>query len=452
MYLTVCSAEDNSLSVIRVLINYLPRAYPNILISIKSLAMQNATLHNFDVNRKNLLQLIVLRLIAIMGQVLTILFVQHWLHISLPASEMFLVVAALIAVNFISFYRYKFQKNISDKSLFLELLFDVAALAAQIYFSGGVSNPFISLFLLQVIIAAILLRAFYAWMLAAATTSCYIFLSFYYRELHAFHHHGEGDFLNMHLHGMLISYVIAAILLLVFVTKIRRNLKEGDEKINVLQRQALEKERIVRMGLLATGAAHELGTPLSTILVVLNDWQKMKLEKSMAEDVTLIESQIIRCQKIISEILTSSGKERLENAKLVKVKKAFDDLLNEWKNSRKPQNLIYNFAGESESLIMFDSSLSQAFFNIFDNALEASENFVLVNISSLKKNLIIEIEDRGSGFDSEILKELGSPNLSKKNSSGLGLFLAINVLNRLNGRLEIKNLELGSRVIITIPN
>jgi two-component system, sensor histidine kinase RegB len=76
----------------------------------------------------------------------------------------------------------------------------------------------------------------------------------------------------------------------------------------------------------------------------------------------------------------------------------------------------------------------------------------LVNISSLKKNLIIEIEDRGSGFDSEILKELGSPNLSKKNSSGLGLFLAINVLNRLNGRLEIKNLELGSRVIITIPN
>ena len=114
--------------------------------------MKDTILQN--TNRKNLLQLLGLRAIAIFGQVATILLVRYFLHIELPLTTMFLILILLVIVNCISFYRYKFQKNISDKSLFIELLFDVAALTAQLYFSGGISNPFISLFLLQVIIAA----------------------------------------------------------------------------------------------------------------------------------------------------------------------------------------------------------------------------------------------------------------------------------------------------------
>ena len=118
-----------------------------------------------NTNRKNLLQLLRLRLIAIFGQVVTILFVYYFLHIALPLTAMFVVLLLLVTVNCVSFYRYKFQKNISDKSLFIELLFDVLALTSQLYFSGGISNPFISLFLLQVIIGAILLRRIYAWLI-----------------------------------------------------------------------------------------------------------------------------------------------------------------------------------------------------------------------------------------------------------------------------------------------
>jgi len=210
---------------------------------------------------------------------------------------MFSVLILLVIVNCVSFYRYKFQKNISDKSLFIELLFDVAALTAQLYFSGGISNPFISLFLLQVIIGAILLRRIYAWLIAVITIFCYIWPSFNYQELHAFHHHEDGDLFNLHLHGMLISYVFAAILLLIFVTKIIKNLREGDEKINLLKRQSLEREQVIRMGLLATGAAHELGTPLSTISVILDDWKEMNLKKDLIEDVEVIEAQLSRCKK-----------------------------------------------------------------------------------------------------------------------------------------------------------
>lgn len=404
-----------------------------------------------NANRKNLLQLFWLRLIAIFGQVITILAAHYFLHIELSLTMMFLVVMFLAIVNCASFYRYKSQKNISDKSLFIELLFDVASLTAQLYFSGGISNPFISLFLLQVIIGAILLQAIYAWLIAVLTIICYIGLSFNYQELHAFHHHESGEFFNLHLHGMLISYVFAAILLLIFVTKIIKNLKEGDHKINLLKQQSLEKEQVIRMGLLATGAAHELSTPLSTISVILGDWKKMNLKKDLFEDVEVIEAQLTRCKKILSEILSSSGKKRLEQATIAPVKEVFDVLIKEWSDSRKTENLIYNFEGKSDKKILLDDILTQAFFNIFDNALEESPAFVSVSVLVLEDNVVVSVEDQGKGFDKEIIKQIGKPNLTTKNSSGLGLFLALNTLHRIGGDLKIENLSMGgAKVVITI--
>ncbi|MFT5703779.1 MAG: two-component system sensor histidine kinase RegB [Rickettsiales bacterium] len=405
-----------------------------------------------NTNKKNLLQLIYLRLIAILGQVATILFAHYVLNISLPLTSMFLVLTILVIVNFLAFYRYKSHKNISDKSLFIELLFDVFALTAQIYFSGGISNPFISLFLLQVIIGAILLRTFYAWLIAFVTIICYVWLSFNYEELHAFHNHESGDLFNLHLHGMLVSYVFAAILLLIFITKIIKNLKEGDKQINLLKEQSLQKEQLVRMGLLATGAAHELGTPLSTILVLVGDWKEMNLNKDLLEDVNIVESQIKHCKNILSKILSSSGNIRYEEAKMIPIKDAFNGLVEEWKNSRKPQNLIYNFHGKSVKKIILGDMMSQALFNIFDNALEESPNFVLIDIEIDKYDLEIFVEDQGKGFSEHIIEEIGKPNLSTKNSSGLGLFLALNILSRIDGSLKIANLpNKGAKVVIKIP-
>ena len=271
-------------------------------------------------------------------------------------------------------------------------------------------------------------------------------------QFHAFHHHEEGDLFNLHLHGMLISYVFAAILLLIFVTKIIKNLREGDEKINLLKRQSLEKEQVIRMGLLATGAAHELGTPLSTISVILGDWKEMNLKKDLLEDVEVIESQLARCKKILSEILSSSGKERFEQATIAPVKEVFDELIKEWTESRKPENLIYNFEGKSDKKILLDDILTQAFFNIFDNALEESPAFISVNVLVTEDNVVVSVEDQGKGFDPEIIKQIGKPNLTTKNSSGLGLFLALNTLHRIGGDLKIENISAGgAKVLITLP-
>jgi len=405
-----------------------------------------------NTNRNNLLQIIWLRLIAIFGQVVTILFVCYFLHITLPLKAMFFILSLLIIVNFASFYRYKFQKNISNKSLFIELLFDVATLTAQLYFSGGISNPFISLFLLQVIIGAILLQKTYAWIIVVITIFCYVWLSFNYQELHSFQHHQQGDFFDLHLHGMLVSYVVASILLLIFISKIIKNLKERDEKINLMKQQFLEKEQVINMGLLATGTAHELGTPLSIISVIIGDWKKINLTKDLLKDINLIEEQVMNCKKILSKILSSSGKERLEQATMKNIREFFDEMIKNWAKLRKIKNLNYHFEGKSDKKILLNDVLIQAFFNIFDNALAASPNFIAIDILLTENNLVASIKDKGKGFDNKIIKQIGKPNITTKNSSGLGLFLTINTLSRFGGDLKINNLSIGgAEVLITIP-
>ena len=254
----------------------------------------------FEANRKNLLQLVLLRVFAIFGQIVTIFVAQNFLALQLPKAEMYNVISLLAVITLMSFYRYQYQKNITNRSLFFELIFDVLILTAQLYFSGGIFNPFISLFLLQVIIAAILLRAVFAWMIAAITIGCYVWLSFNFIELNF----AEENFFDIHLHGMLISYVIAAVLLLIFITRMAKNLREQQE--------------FMRSAMLATAAAHDLGTPLNTISVVLEDWQKFEAPKfspAMQKDVSLIESQVKRCKEAVSKILYASKSERLEQAK-----------------------------------------------------------------------------------------------------------------------------------------
>lgn len=207
------------------------------------------------------------------------------------------------------------------------------------------------------------------------------------------------------------------------------------------------------MGLFATSAAHELSTPLSTISVILSDFKKMKFEKDVIEDVELAELQLERCKKILSGILSSSGKARLENAKPTSIKEAFASLIKEWSDLRIPQNLIYEFEGKSDKKIILSNDLELAFFNIFDNALEESPNLISILVKSDNDELKVIVEDQGKGFSKEILNNIGKPNLTNKSgNNGLGLFLAINSFLALGGNLKADNKkEGGAKVKITIP-
>lgn len=391
-----------------------------------------------------------------LGQVATIAFVQFVLKVALPLSSMLAVVLFLVVLNGISLLRHRIGTVTTGGALLLELLLDVAALTTQLYLSGGATNPFVSLYLLQVILAAVLLDARSAWILVGVTTGCFAGLSLFSRPLDLPHRH-DGEPFNLHLQGMFLAYVLAAGLLVFFVTRISRNLRERDAHLAALRQRSVEEELVVRMGLLASGAAHELGTPLGTLSVIVNDWQRMpvlRADPDFAEDLDAMEDQLLRCKEIVSKILSSSGEMRGEGASPTTVTRFFDGLVEDWRTSRWPSALHYVNRFSPDRAIATDVVLGQGIANVFDNALEVSPDWMSIALERQGDEAVLTVEDRGPGFAARILAQFGKPYQTTKSrpGSGLGLFLLVNVARKLGGDVTAENRAGGgARVIVRLP-
>lgn len=397
-----------------------------------------------------------LRWLAVGGQVATILFVQLVLGIALPLPQMAAVVVFLAGLNIVSLLRYRRRGAISNAELFLELLLDVAALTIQLHLSGGATNPFISLYLLQVILGAVLLDAWSVWALVAITSGCFVWLTVSYRPMALPHAHG-GELLNLHIQGMFLCFVLAASLLVFFVTRIQRNLRARDDRLAALRQQSAEEDHIVRMGLLASGAAHELGTPLSTLSVILGDWRAvpaLAADSELAADMAEMQGQLDRCKAIVSRILLSSGDARGEGTIRTTVRDFVGDVVEEWRETRSPEMLDYVDTFAPDAPIISDAALEQVICNVFDNALEASPRWLRVALAREDEMVAITVSDAGPGFPPDILAEFGKPYRSSKDrpGGGLGLFLVVNVVRKLGGTVLAGNrAEGGARVTLRLP-
>jgi two-component system sensor histidine kinase RegB len=414
------------------------------------------TLNHDATNKNNLLLLVQLRWLAVCGQVITILVVGFGLGVDLPFLPMGLVLLGLVALNVFSLLRARSQSALTNTELFIQLLLDVAALTAQLYLSGGATNPFVSLYLLQVTLGAVLLQPSSSWALVALTSLCFIILSVFFQPL-ALPALPEGGLLQLHIQGVFVCFVLTAGLVVLFLIRASSNLRARDSRLADLRQQSAEEHHIVRMGLLASGAAHELGTPLATLSVILNDWKRMPLfrkEPEVVEEITEMQSQLDRCKAIVSGILMSSGEARGEGMMRTTVTGFFDDLVAEWKGSRSPQHLVYQNTFSPDAAIVSDLSLKQVIFNVLDNAHEESPSWMKVVTSREGNNLQLTVNDAGKGFSPEMLAEIGRPYRSSKGrpGGGLGLFLVVNVVRKLGGSVSAGNrAEGGASVTIELP-
>jgi two-component system sensor histidine kinase RegB len=407
-------------------------------------------------NKKNLMLLIQLRWVAVIGQIATIAFVDRILLIRLPLIEMSAVVLFLVALNMVSLLRYRQKDRLTKTELLLELLLDVAALTIQIYLSGGASNPFISLYLLQVILGAVLLDSWSTWLLMAITAIAYVVLGFVYRPITMPHAH-DGSFFNLHIQGMFICFLLAGCLMVFFTSRVQRNLRTRDTNLAELRQRSVEEDHIVRMGLLASGAAHELGTPLATLSVIVNDWKKnaaLTANPEVADEIGEMIGQLDRCKKIVSGILASSGEARAEGTIRTTIGKFMDDTIADWRQHHSPDSFDYVNALKTDQVVISDLAIRQILFNVLDNALEASPTWIGVVVGNRDDNLVISVNDGGAGFRSDILADLGKPYRSTKSrpGAGLGLFLVMNVVRKLGGAVSAKNgQDGGACVTLTIP-
>jgi two-component system sensor histidine kinase RegB len=405
---------------------------------------------------KNMLQLIELRWIAVIGQVTTIAGAILVFDVHLPLVQMLEVLACLIAFNVASHLRWHEHRPVTNNELFLALLVDVASLTMQLYLSGGTTNPFAFLYLLQVILSAVLLEAWSTWTIVAITLACLAGLSIFARPLPLPFDHARG-ISSLYVQGMLICFVLNAALLVVFISRITTTLRGKAAQLADLRQRAAEEEHIVRMGLLASGAAHELGTPLATLSVILGDWKRMrefKANPDLIEEITEMQAQLKRCKSIVSGILLSAGEARGESAVRTTIRTFLDGLVEEWRGSRQVGEVSYVNRIRQDMPVAFDSALKQMIDNVLDNALEASPGWVGLEASVKDDTLLLSVLDRGPGFAPAMLAQFGKPYQSSKGrpGGGLGLFLVVNVARTLGGSVSASNRPGGgAEVRLTLP-
>jgi two-component system sensor histidine kinase RegB len=414
-----------------------------------------ATLHH-STGLHNMEQLIQLRWMAVIGQIVTILVVDYGFKIPLPLRQMGVVLICLGGFNVISMLRGHVPNDVSNGELFFALLVDVGGLTAQLYLSGGATNPFIFLYLLQVILGAMLLESWSVWAIVVVTAGCLIGLSAFFRPLQI-PMPRPGVHLSPYIEGLLICFGLNAALLVLFITRINRNLRVRDARLADLRERAVQEENIVRMGLLASGAAHELGTPLSTVAVILGDWRRMPAfagNAELLEEIDEMQLQIKRCKGIVSGVLLSAGDARGESAVKTTMATFLNQVVEEWRATRSGKPLTYDYEFGEDMHIVSDSAIKQMIHNVLDNALEASPTWVRFLVKRTRDMLELVVEDRGPGFSPAVLADLGKPYLTSKPraGAGLGLFLVTNIARTLRGSVSAQNSpQGGAEITLRLP-
>jgi two-component system sensor histidine kinase RegB len=404
----------------------------------------------------NLRRLLLLRWIALAGQCVAVVVAFAGLHIALPLVPVAWVIGVAVAVNAATGWRLRRRWPIAEPELFVQLVFDVLALTALLYWCGGSTNPFVSLYLLPLTLTAVALPWAYVWSMAALTVGCYSLLLFFYVPLPTAHA-GHGEDFQLHVFGMWLGFLLSAALISYFVVRMTQTLRERDRLRAHLREQALRHERTLALGTLAAGAAHELATPLATIAVLTTELARGRGDA--ASQLTLLREQVARCKDILGSLSAASGAPRAEGGSAVALDCWLDELLVRARALRPEARIRSDLDGPRPApRVVADATLSQALMNVLNNALDASAADVEVQARWSVDALAIDVRDRGPGLSAAAAEHAGEPFFTTKAPGvgmGLGLFLARGTVERLGGSLALTNRAAGGalcRVIVPLAN
>ena len=389
--------------------------------------------------------LIKIRWIAIFGQVLAIIFVSLIIKIQIPFFEALTIILLSVAVNFYSYFEERKNKSISNTKAFLYLLFDTLQLGFLLFLTGGIINPFSILILAPVITSASYLPALMTVVLSTISIIIIITLNFNYIPLDL----GPKFFLpNLYSFGLISSLIITVIFIAIYAYLFASSSRKISNALSVSKLQILNQKKMTEVGSLSAAAAHELGTPLNTIFLILNDLLKEKKlieDKNIVKDIVLLKSQAERCKEILQRF--SKNPLKLKDNFLEKVK--ISDLIKiNFDKFNKNKNLALKInPSDSEPEIVYRDEIMYALGNIIQNAIFYSINTTKVELN-YEKTVNITISDDGSGFSKDIIDKLGEPYVSKNNQGmGLGIFIAKNLIENMGGNLDFYNSKDGNAVV-----
>ena len=398
--------------------------------------------------------LTILRYIAIFGQFVAVNIVFFYLNLQFPITESYLVIFLGLLTNL--FLQLKVKVNqLKDTYASFFLFYDLIQLAALLFLTGGILNPFSILLIIPAIVSSTFLSMGTTIILGAITSLLLFVLTYFSLPLPGM----DTSIFNVpffYKFGILTSILIGLIFLSYFGIRFSGETKKRSEALNKLQEVISKEYELESLGGLAAAAAHSLGTPLATISVVAKELKKeIGDNKEISKDIDLLISQTKRC----SEILKKISKKQIEEDSFlssIKLEDLLEEIINSFKETSSKKIELFVNNDKNKIDIRRSPEIIYGLRNFIGNAVKFSKSKVKISLKSNEKIIEIKINDDGPGIPEDIINKIGEPYIKSKSKElssnaglGLGTFLGKTLLEKQNATLLFRrNSELGGALII----
>jgi two-component system sensor histidine kinase RegB len=388
-----------------------------------------------------------LRWVALLGQFAAL----NIAKLILQFDFYFLVCSFIVGIGVLTnlFLQFKIKKNqLNNKLSVFYLAYDIVQLGILIYLTGGVANPFIFLMIIPSVFSSIYLKLFSTINLVVITIFIIIILTFFHFDLPSpmnLHFHVP----DYYLYAIPTAIIIGLIFLVYFGSKFGEESRKRKEALDNIQNVMAKEHELSSLGAQAAAAAHSLGTPLSTISLVVKELkEELSGNNKLEKEIDLLISQSNRCNQILKKL---SMNPHLRD-EFIGFKVSFHDYLSEIIRTFQEiskRNFFFNTT-ENKNSIKFKRSIeiNYGLRNFIGNANKFSKQKVEIKLISDEKNTEIQISDDGPGFPNDIIDKLGEPYIVSafqenklKKGLGLGTFIGKTLLEKNYGKVNFKNIS-----------
>ena len=395
---------------------------------------------------QNLGRLLLIRLLVLASQSGSVGFA--WLsdQLPLPWVPLGITLGVSAVLCLLTALRLRAPWPVTELEYAIQLACDLVIHSVLLYYTGGSTNPFVSYYLVPLTIAAATLPWLYSLILSLLALSGYTLLLIWYQPLHMLGLQQEEMMIKLHLFGMWGNFAISAAFITFFVVKMADALRRQERMQAERREEGMRDQQLLAVATQAAGAAHELGTPLSTMSVLLKELRQDHRDKpDLQEDLTLLQDQVKLCKDTLQQLVRAAEADRRQSVSEQTVAEWLEQVLDRWHLMRPEATYRYQCCGMgSAPLLMPPTALSQALLNLLNNAADACAENLEISLDWDAREVCIGIRDHGPGVPLAIAEQLGKPFFTTKGKGfGLGLFLSQASVSRAGGTVKLYNHEEG---------
>jgi two-component system sensor histidine kinase RegB len=394
-----------------------------------------------------------LRWLAVIGQIAAVLIVQYGLEFDVPIWPCLAVIALSAWLNVVLRVRFGITKRLEpDRAAWL-LALDIAVLAILLFLTGGLQNPFAFLFLGPVLISATALPARMTLMLAGFAITCSTLLVFFHYPL-PWIAEEPLELPPLYMMGVWLAILLSIGFISIYAWQIIEESRQLADALAATELVLTREQHLSQLDGLAAAAAHELGTPLSTIVVVAKELElAIEPNSPHADDVRLLREQAHRCREILGKLteLPAAG----EPFERMKLSALIEEVVAPHRNFGVTIGVAVPTEFASEPVGARNPAILYGLGNLLENAVDFAREHVQVSANWDQDNVNVTISDDGPGFPPEVMDRMGEPYVTSRRRRmraaaettglGLGFFIAKTLLERSGATLTLENRQFPQR-------